>query len=199
MDTSNFLDLVERARDGDAAAIERLLRDFEPEVRLMVRIRLPRTLRDQFDSMDFVQAVWTSLFTGPSRPDLDFADAGHFRGYLAGVVRNKVWEEYRRRTRSRKYDVRREQRLHVRRHGEGEIDATRELTAPDPSPSQALQADERMAQLLAGRTPSESEILRLRREGLTLEEIAERVGLSERTIRRLIESLRARMEARQWR
>jgi RNA polymerase sigma-70 factor (ECF subfamily) len=112
------------------------------------------------------------------------------------VVRNKVWEEYRRRTRSRKYDVRREERAHVRHDGHL---ATLDLTAPGPSPSQALQADERMEQLLAGRTPSESEVLRLRREGLTLDEIAARVGLSERTVRRLIESLRERMEARQWR
>jgi len=60
LDSFDFAEVIRRARAGDDTATAKLLSQFEPEVRTMVRIRLPRALRNQFDSMDFVQAVWKS-------------------------------------------------------------------------------------------------------------------------------------------
>jgi RNA polymerase sigma factor (sigma-70 family) len=195
MDESSFSELVARARAGEAAAVEQLLRSFEEDVRLIVRGRLPRALRSQFDSMDFVQAVWQSVLADPDPAAPSFSSPGHFRGYLAGVAQNKVYEAYRRRT-SKKYDLGREERLYVRKSGR---EQTREVAAPDPTPSQEVQAHDRLEQLLAGRPPLEAEIVRLRREDRTFEEIAAQTGLHERTVRKVIETLRKRMEARQWR
>lgn len=197
MDDEEFAGLIARARAGDDRAVERLLGAFERDVRMMVRHRLPRALRSQFDSMDFVQSIWASVFVGggPGDEGNPFADPRHFLGYLAGVARNKVWQEHRRRTRSKKYDLAREERLYVRR-GEGE--APRDLPAHDPSPSQQVQADDRLDQLMAGRTRAEAQVVDLRRQGLTFEEIAARLGLHERTVRRVIDDLRRRMEARRW-
>ena len=75
----------------------------------------------------------------------------------------------------------------------------REVPAPDPTPSQDAQADDRFAQLVAGRSPQEAEVVELRRRGLTFEEIAAQTGLSERSVRRIIDAIRERMEARKWR
>ena len=55
-----------------------------------------------------------------------------------------------------------------------------------------------MAQLTAGKSPREVEILTLRRQGLTLLEIAERTGINERSVRRVIESARSLLESRRW-
>ena len=195
MDDVDFADVVRRARAGDRDATETLLSRFEREVRTMVRSRLPRVLRNQFDSMDFVQAVWTSVFAGGGENLDSFADAGQFRGYLAGVTRNKVFEEHRRRTRTQKYDMNREERLYVRREGR---DVPREVEAPDPTPSENFQADERLRQILGGRTEEEADVIRLRRQGLTFDEIAARLGRDERWVRRVIEAARRRMEARRW-
>jgi DNA-binding NarL/FixJ family response regulator len=75
----------------------------------------------------------------------------------------------------------------------------REVPAPDPTPSQDAQAHDRFAQLVAGRSAQEAEVVELRRRGLTFEEIAAQTGLSERSVRRIIEAIHQRMEARQWR
>ena len=72
----------------------------------------------------------------------------------------------------------------------------RELPAGGPTPSESAQANDRFAVLIAGRTPEEVRIVELRRQGLTLKEVAERVGKDERSVRRVIESIRARMSAR---
>jgi RNA polymerase sigma-70 factor (ECF subfamily) len=196
MDIEDLAESLARAKAGDDAAIRDLMHKFEPEVRMVVRVRLPRTLRSQFDSMDFVQEVWRSVFT-TNGPDLSqFASAQHFLGYLAGVARNKVFEEHRRRTKTRKYDLGREEPLYVRR---GDRDIPRDVPATDPSPSQKLQAGDRLAQLLEGRNAQERKVVDLRRRGLTYGEIGNALGLHESAVRRIVESIRRRMESQKWR
>ncbi|SIO24413.1 RNA polymerase sigma-70 factor, ECF subfamily [Singulisphaera sp. GP187] len=188
----NLGHLIDQAKAGDQDAIQSLQR-FENDIRMMVRVRLPRPLRSQFDSMDFVQDVWHSFFRIFNHDPERFAQVRDLRGYLAGVARNKVVEEYRRRSLTQKYDVEREEPLYIRR---GNRDIPRELIASDPTPSQDAQARERLDQLLEGRSPREAEVIELRRQGLTFEEIAAQTGLHERTVRRVIETIRRRMDAR---
>jgi len=193
MPDDDFADLMARAKAGDPAAIREFLLRFEPEVRMMVRARLPKRLRTQFDSLDFVQAVWQSFFSDLPNDTPDFVKVEHVHGFLAGVVRNKVYEQDRKLTRTAKYNVSREERLYIRR---GDRDVPREVISPDPSPSQAAQASDRLAQLTNGRGPREVKMITLRREGLTYDEIAARMGVNEKTVRRIIESARSRLEAR---
>jgi RNA polymerase sigma factor (sigma-70 family) len=189
----DFAELMSRAQSEDPAAIRDFLARFEREVQMMVRARLPRRLRTQYDSVDFVQAVWKSFFLDLRDQPRDFDNAEHLRKFLAGVVRNKVQEQHRRLTRTEKYNVTREQSLYIRR---GDRDVLRDVISPDPSPSDEAQERDRLAQLLAGRGPIEVAVVTLRRQGLTHDEIAARVGINERSVRRIIESLRSRMEAR---
>jgi RNA polymerase sigma-70 factor (ECF subfamily) len=184
--------LLNRAKAGDEEAVRDFLDRFEWEVRAMVRARLPKKLRTQFDSVDFVQAVWQSFFSDLGRDGPDFERVEHVRRFLAGVVRIKVFEQHRKLTRTQKYDVAREERLYIRR---GDHDVPREVVSPDPSPSEAAQADDRLAQLTNGRNAKEVAVISLRRQGLTFLEIATQTGLHERAVRRIIESARARMEA----
>lgn len=196
MNETAFSELVSRAKSGDDQAVGTLLAEFEADVRLAVRRQLPRVLRSQFDSMDFVQLVWASVFAGDGVDPTRFENRQHLRAYLTGVAWNKVHEEYRRRTRTLKYDLGREEPLYVRRGG---LEQPRDVPSHDPTPSQNLQEIDRLEQITAGCSDKEAEAIRLRGQGLTFEEIAARVGLSERTVRRLIDDTRRRMEERRWR
>ena len=189
-------DLIARAKAGDETAIREFVSRFEPEVRMMVRGRLPRMLRTQFDSMDFVQAVWQSFFADLRSSSRQFENVHHLRGFLAGVARNKVYEEHRRLTRTKKHALAREQSLYVRR-GSREVELA--LISPEPTPSQAVQASERLAQLVARCSPLEAQVITLRHQEMTFDEIARRTGVSERSVRRIIDEARERMEARGWR
>ncbi len=192
MDDRDLDDLLQRAKAGDGAALRELLRLFEDEVRMVVRNRLPRALRSQYDSMDFVQAVWQSVYTGEGI-DLDqFENPRHLFAYLAGMAKNKVYEEHRRRT-SQKYNIARQEPLFVRR---GNREIPRDVPANDPSPSQDAQAGDRLAQLLQGRSPQECQVVDLRRLGLTYDEIADQLGIHESAVRRIVSSIRQRLEDR---
>jgi RNA polymerase sigma-70 factor (ECF subfamily) len=192
MDDMDHADRLNRAKAGDEAALRDLLKQFETEVRMVVRHRLPRAMRSQYDSMDFVQAVWQSVFTGEGIDLGRFENPRHLLAYLAGVARNKVYEQHRRQT-TRKYDIARQEPLFVRR---GNRDVPRDVPGNDPSPSQDAQAGDRLAQLLQGRSPQERRVVDLRRLGLTFDEIAEELGLHESAVRRIVASLRQRLEER---
>ncbi len=189
----DFSGLMERARSGDGAAIREFLARFESEVRAMVRGRLPRRIRSRFDSADFVQAVWKSFFADLNDRPCTFADARHLRVYLAGVVRNKVLEQHRRLTRTEKYDITREENLYIR---QGDREVVREFASADPTPSEKVQADDRLEQLTSGCSQRDIDVLTLRRHGMTNVEIAARIGLDERSVRRILASFRDRMEGR---
>jgi RNA polymerase sigma-70 factor (ECF subfamily) len=186
-------DLMERAKAGDEAATREFLARFEHEVRNIVRGRLPRQLRTQFDSMDFVQAVWQSFFSRLRDQPRDFENVRHLRSFLAGVARNKIYAEHRRLTRTVKRELAREERLYLTR---GEREFERPLISPEPTPSQTLQASDRLAQLITGCNPSEVQVITLRHQGLTFDEIAKRTRISERSVRRIIDEARSRMETR---
>jgi RNA polymerase sigma factor (sigma-70 family) len=189
----DFTELMARARSGDPEALRDFLGRFEPEVRVMVRARLPRKLRPRFDSGDFVQEVWQTIFAEAGDQPPEFENIAHLCGFLQGVVRNKVEQQHRRLTRTAKHNLAREEPLYITR---GDREFRREVASPDPSPSEKMQASDRLKQLTAGFGPREIEVLSLRRQGLTYPEIAERVGMHERTVRRIIALFRSRLEGR---
>jgi RNA polymerase sigma-70 factor (ECF subfamily) len=192
MDEDELTGLIARAKAGDVQAAEELRR-LEHDIRMIVRVRLPRALRSRFDSMDFVQAVWQSFLSAEDRKGLHFDNTDQLRGYLIGMARNKVLEAQRQ-SKSKKYNLDREEPLYVRR---GEREVPREVPAADPTPSQDAIAHDRLERLIAGRTPREARVIELRLQGFSFEEIAVQTGLHERTVRRMMETLRRDLDGRE--
>ena len=178
--TREFRQWLAEAQSGDNDACRRLLEVYGPHVVRAVRRNLDRSIRSKFDSADFAQAVWASFFTRPTQAD-QFDSPESLVGYLAAMAKNKVVDEHRRRLGALKYDVSREEPLRP--------DENQGLRSPQPTPSQVAVAGELWERLITGQPPHHQAILRLRREGLTNDEIAERLGLSEKTVRRLMKRL----------
>ena len=108
--------------------------------------------------------------------------------FLAQVARNKVIDQYRRAA-SRKHDIHREEPLWIGGS------PPRELVADQDTASELAEADEAFGRLRDLLPDDRREILELKAEGLSSREIGERLGLSERTVRRALEDLRRRAEA----
>jgi RNA polymerase sigma-70 factor (ECF subfamily) len=181
-------DFLRRIQAGDELAARELLSRFEAEVRLVVRRQLPRLLRSRFDSLDFLQSVWGSFFRRMRTAPTEFEDSRHLVAFLARAAKNKVIDEYRRAA-SRKQDMHREEPL----WGDG----MRPRDVPDPadSPSEVAQAHEVLVRLRELMPEDRQAILEMKAEGLSSKDIGERLGISERTVQRVLEELRRRMEA----
>ena len=178
-----------RIRAGDEEAARELLVRYESEVRLVVRRQLPRLLRSRFDSLDFLQSVWGSFFHQVRSGPAEFEDARHLVAFLARAAKNKVIDEYRRAA-SRKQDMHREEPLW------GDGDRPRDLAASVDSPSEVAEAHEAFGNLQALLPEERRSILELKAEGLSSRDIGARLGVSERTIQRVLEDLRRRADER---
>jgi RNA polymerase sigma-70 factor (ECF subfamily) len=184
-DISGFL---ARIQAGDEAAARELLTRYEAEVRLVVRRQLPRLLRSRFDSLDFLQSVWGSFFRRVRSGPAEFEDSRHLVAFLARAAKNKVIDEYRRAA-SRKQDMHREEPLWT--------DGVRpkDLAADIDTPSELAQAREVFVRLRDLLPAERRTILELKAEGLSSRDIGERLGISERTVQRVLEDLRRRAES----
>jgi RNA polymerase sigma-70 factor (ECF subfamily) len=178
---------LDRIRAGDESAARELLARYEAQVRLVVRRQLPRLLRSRFDSLDFLQSVWATFFRRMRSGPGTFEDPRHLVTFLAQVARNKVVDQYRRAA-SRKQDMHREEPLEA-----GGV-PPRELVADQDTPSELAEAKEAFGRLRDLLPADRREILGLKVEGLSTREIGERLGMSERTVRRALEDLRRRAE-----
>ena len=181
---SPIQELLARIKNGDEGAARELLARYEPKVRLVVRRQLPKLLRSRFDSLDFLQSVWGSFFyrvrTGPN--DLD--EEQNLVTFLAWAARNKVIDEYRRAATLRQ-DIKREEPL-------DRVTEKDDCLAAGDTPSQLAQANETYDRLRELLPEEQRVILEMKAEGHSSREIGDRLGVSERTVQRVLEGLKSR-------
>jgi RNA polymerase sigma-70 factor (ECF subfamily) len=182
--TGNIRQLLDRIKNGDEDAARELLARYESKVRMVVRRRLPRLLRQRFDSIDFLQSVWGSFFHRIRTGENDIEGERSLIAFLAWAARNKVVDEFRHAA-TQKQDVRRERSM------ERASLHDRAFEVVD-TPSQLVQARETY-QRLRDQLPEERRaVIELKAAGYSCGEIGERLGLSERTVQRIVEDLRHR-------
>lgn len=178
---SDFQKLLHRVRAGDQTAFAEMLDRFGPAIRAAVRRRLPDRLRQEFDSLDFVQEVWAS-FCAISSEQMTFLQPDALAAFLARVAKNKVVDVVRQRFGTMAHDITKVQPISE--------EANEFLVATDPSPSQWVIADEKRAALKRKLDLGQQALLERLEEGYTLNEIAELLGVSLSTVNRLVRRLK---------
>jgi len=162
-----FSTLLDRARRGEAEALDELHRRYADDVLAVARRRLSPELRRHYDTMDLAQSVFADVLGALA----GFSDRGEqaFRHWLFIKVQNKIRDKLRKHV----------GRQRVRR--EPLLDTSREPASHTPSPSSAVIRSETMRSaqsLLDALEDPERTIVRLRlEEGLSWSEIAARSGV----------------------
>ena len=177
--TAEFSELMARVREGSQQAAWELFSQYGELVFRVVRSKLPRDLRRAFDSADFVQVAWGSIFRHRSRL-ARLKSPGEFIAFLATVAANKVRMEVRRRCLQKKRNVNRERPLDS---------AAVSVATSEPTASQVAMAREKWFGLLEGQPAHYQEVIRLRYLGYSSRDIAVRVGLDEGTVRRILRNI----------
>jgi RNA polymerase sigma-70 factor (ECF subfamily) len=181
-----FDDLMRRVRAGCPDAVRVLFERYSDHIRRLVRRRLHRRLRSQYDSLDFVQSVWASFIQIPAeRYHFDAPD--DLVGYLARVAYHKVVDAFRDRIAAAKRDANREVSLE-QSAGQPEGDPL-PVRAPEPTPSQVAIAGERWERLREALPPRYRQALELLRQGYTQLEVADRLRLNPKLVHRLVQKL----------
>jgi len=168
--------LLEQVVRGDEGATRELFEAYAPYLRAVVRRRLSDRLRAKFDSADVVQSVWVQVVRQLRGDGWRVGSEAELRGLLATIARRRLFDRAKRHARS------------VESAGTGgNLDAM--PSVGQPRPSEVAVAADLWDRLLELCPPEHREVLCLRREGFRLTEIAERTGLHEGSVRRLLRNL----------
>jgi RNA polymerase sigma factor (sigma-70 family) len=173
--------LLEPLNRGDRDAAEQVFAAYEPYLRMVVRRYLPGRLRAKLDSIDVVQSVWVQVLRGLRACRWQFTDTARLRAFLVKVTRRLLTSRFRHHHTA----------LERERPGAATLDLL--PAAEQPRPSEVAQAAELWERMLALCPPEHHALLRLRRLGLPLAEVASRTGLHEGSVRRILRRLARRL------
>jgi RNA polymerase sigma-70 factor (ECF subfamily) len=184
MATGHLDQLLAELNSGDSAAAEQVFRTYEPYLRMLVRRELHASLRPKFDSADVVQSVWADLLAGLPARGWHFDDRAHLQAFLVRLAKHR-FIDYCRKHRNA---LDREERLSD--HADAES-----VESPLPRPSEVARRNELWDRILALCPPAHRELVRMKRDGLTVAEAAARTGLHPNSVRRILAELARRLEA----
>lgn len=94
-DDEAFRDLIRRVRAGDQQAACDLVRQYEPEIRRAVRVRLDEKLGRVLDSVDVCQSVMGNFFVRAAAGQFDLEHPAQLFKLLVTMARNKILDHAR--------------------------------------------------------------------------------------------------------
>jgi RNA polymerase sigma-70 factor (ECF subfamily) len=189
----SFPEFLARLRAGDSDAAGELFQRFAHQLIHLARRQFGSALRHKVDPEDVVQSAYKSFFARYGDGKLEAVSWNSLWGLLMLITLRKCAER-------------------VAYHRAACRDVARELSTPvapeeagpwlealsrEPTPLEAALLNEAVEQLLGGLDEDERQIVELSLQGHTTQEISERLGQPERTVRRMRERVRNRLERAQ--
>jgi RNA polymerase sigma-70 factor (ECF subfamily) len=186
----SFADLMERLQSGEDAAAREIFERFAHRLAALARRRFGAHLRHKLDSEDVVQSAYKSFFLRHREGRLRVESWDSLWGLLVLITLRKCSDraEYHR---AGKRDLRREA---AAKAGAGESDSWRQGVDREPTPLEAAVLRETVEQLLRELPESQRPILELSLQGYTAQEISQQLGRAERSVRRLREQVRLKLQ-----
>lgn len=184
--TYDFGLLMHHVRAGSPIAGAALVEEFGHHVKRVVRKHLRHDLRSIFDSDDFVQETWRDFFAQGMK-DAHFANADELSAFLATIAKRKVIMSQRQWLTSQRRSLHKQQSL-------ADLEDPEASSPPDPAPlpeETASQKEEvnRVLDQLANRNRL---IVLLLWEGYTHAEVSKELGVTEKTVQRVLFRIRER-------
>jgi RNA polymerase sigma-70 factor (ECF subfamily) len=185
--------LVDRCRQGDQVASQELFDRYVSRLITMVHRRMSSQLSRRVDAEDIVQSAFRSFFVGVEKEKFQIDQAGDLWRLLVVMSLNKLRRRVaHHRAAKRGMDAERSVNIQL---GDENVQCF-EAAASEPLPDAAAAVMDEFALVTSDLEPYQNEIIRLRMQGYEMTEIAEAVGRSERTVRRVLDKIRSRWQER---
>ena len=175
-------DLLDRLNRGEERAAREVFEAYGPYLRMIVRRRMTTSMRSKLDSEDIIQSVWADLIDVFRQRRGHFTDAKRLRSFLIRAACNRLIDRQRQHSSAL---------LRERSIDGDEPDLTHRIDLNRPE--DLAVADELWDRILASCPPVHRDLIRLKREGLGVAEIAERADLHPSSVRRILYDLARRM------
>ena len=181
-----FKEIMELLRSGDQAAAAAVVKKYARRLIGLAATRLPTSVRAKEDEDDAVQSAFKSFFNRQKKGEFEPEDWDELGTLLTYLTVCKVDRRIRKYL-TEKRDVRRESAVSSGSEDDG---PKWEAAGPDPTADEKAAAEDTLRELLSKLKPDDQEVLTLRLQGYQVAEIATRIGKDERTVYRVLASVR---------
>jgi RNA polymerase sigma-70 factor (ECF subfamily) len=182
--------LVARWREGDQQAATELFSRYAGRLIALARKRLSHKFAGHIDPEDVVQSVYRSFFADTREGRYEIKRGGDLWQLLVSITLHKLTDKVRQNKAGRRA-VQREQHF----GSEDSLVAMRaHIGAHQPTPVEAAALAEQVEQLMAQLVPLHRKMLERRLQGYNLAEIAAEMQCSQRTVIRVLDRIKQKIE-----
>ena len=185
--------LVARWRAGDESAADEIFGRYLSRLLALTRNRLSARLNRRVDAEDVVLSAYKTFFRHSRENRYVLQRSGDLWRLLVGITMKKLKQNIEFHT-AGKRSFRAEDSMQLT--GDGSVRINVEAVDRGPSPTEALELVGELDSILSSLDESSKAILEMRLAGLSIEQIADEINRSQRTVRRVLEKLRGNLERR---
>jgi RNA polymerase sigma-70 factor (ECF subfamily) len=180
--------LMELCRSGDQEAARQLYETYVDRLVALARRRISQRLAGRVDPEDVVQSVFRTFFHRARAGQFRIADQDDLCKLLMRITVHKTL---------RKVAFHKAAKRNLNKEmGQGAEpqEQLQQIFDREPTPEEAVTFLDQLEHFLGKLKPDERQIVELRIQGCSNDEIAEKLGIYDRKIRRLIEKVRVLAE-----
>jgi RNA polymerase sigma-70 factor, ECF subfamily len=190
-DENRWAPLVLGLREGDRQIVQEFCENYGGLLSELAEKHLAGPLRRRVGPEDVAQSACRTFLRRVRAGEFELADSEGLWRLLCAITLTKVREQARFHQR-KKRDLAQEMPFTM---DDSDRDAARfEPAVSGPSPAEAVEFADQFQQLMLALDDEERQLVDLKLQQYTNDEVAERLGCSERTVRRLLKQVRSRLE-----
>jgi RNA polymerase sigma factor (sigma-70 family) len=182
--------LIEGLRLGDQGVAQEFWEQYGKLLHQVAQQHLAEGLRRRVGPEDVVQSACRTFLRRAKEGEFQLADSAALWSLLCAITLTKVRELTR-------YHLRQKRGLdreaHLATGSDDSCTGDAGPAAPGPTPAEAAEFADQFQQLLTSLDPEERQIVELKLQDYTHEEVAQLLGCSERTVRRIVKRVQARL------
>jgi RNA polymerase sigma-70 factor (ECF subfamily) len=181
--------LIQGLRTGDRLVLQDFWDQYGPMLQRVAEKNLAEGMRRRLGPEDVVQSVCRTFFRRAHGGEFKLADTEELWRLLCAITLTKIREKTRFHLR-KKRGLDQEQALAA---GGDDSPMGWDPVAPGPTPAEAAEFSDQFQQMLAGLDEEEKQIVDLKLQDYTHDEVADKLGCSERTVRRVLKRVQGRL------
>ncbi len=187
-DEAEWQRVLRGLRDGDRQVLHEFWKQYGEALHAVADKNLAAGLRRRVGPEDVVQSACRTFLRRAQIGQFLLADSEELWRLLCAITLNKVREQTR-------FHMRQKRGLAQEIHAahDSSSGALPGAQAPGPTPAQAAEFADQLEQLLSGLDEEERKIVDLKLQDFTQDEIAKQLNCSERTVRRILKRVQARL------
>jgi RNA polymerase sigma-70 factor (ECF subfamily) len=177
-------DLIDRCRRGSQGAARELFDAYVDRLVPLARRRISQRLASRVDPEDIVQSVFRTFFSRLKKQKFTIADQDDLFRLLVRITVHKTLRQV-----AYHKAGKRDPSLETAQ-ADGSQDQLLQILATEPTPEATVMFLDQLEHFLGQLPQTDREILQLRLQGFSTEEIAKQTGSYDRKVRRVLERIR---------